>query len=91
MCFLFYTQGKLLILFLFLSMFGLCAEIKHFMNIFSFSLVLMTVKGSKCEFTLHWLKTGKENKILRNAFIYSPSNTVTHPRPCRKNAPILFS
>lgn len=62
-----------------------------FMNTFSFLLVLMTIKGSKCAFTLHWLKTDKGNKKLHNAFIYFPANTISHPRPYKTNAPILFS
>lgn len=62
-----------------------------FMNAFNFLLVLMTVKGTKCEFTVDWLKTGKENKKLHNAFIYFPANTVSHPRPCKTNVPSLFS
>lgn len=38
------------------------------MNTFYFLLVLMTVKGSKCDFTLDWLKNVNENENFHNIF-----------------------
>lgn len=38
------------------------------MTTFYFLLVLMTVKGTECEFTLDWLKNVNKNEKFRNAF-----------------------
>jgi len=49
-------------------MFCLYAKTKHFNNTFYFLLDLMTVKGTKCEFTLDWVKNVHDNEKFHNTF-----------------------
>lgn len=60
------------------------------MNTFYFLLVLMTVKGTKCEFD--WLKNVHEMKKSHNAVYYLFSSQCCQScRAMQSNAPILFT
>lgn len=63
------------------------------MNTLYFMLVLMTVKGTKCGFTLVWLKNVSKNEKFHNTFYLFIFQTalLESTKAMQRNLLILFS